>query len=171
VSGLPTARPCSPARAHGRLRGVLACAAIALLLALVVAGAGQAAFAPRTSLPAIERQVMCVTCKIPLNVAESPQADRERAFIQSLIAEGKSEGQIKRALVGQYGPAVLALPSSHGFGLAAYSYRCSPGSRCCPTGAAAAPPRPSRSPRPRSTAPTPRGWMPTSPTSTKARRW
>jgi len=120
VSGLPTARPCSPARAHGRLRGVLACAAIALLLALVVAGAGQAAFAPRTSLPAIERQVMCVTCKIPLNVAESPQADRERAFIQSLIAEGKSEAQIKRALVGQYGTAVLALPSSHGFDLAAY---------------------------------------------------
>ena len=120
MSGLPTARPCSPARAHGRLRGVLACAAIALLLALVVAGAGQAAFAPRTSLPAIERQVMCVTCKIPLNVAESPQADRERAFIQSLIVEGKSEAQIKRALVGQYGPAVLALPSSHGFDLAAY---------------------------------------------------
>ena len=99
---------------------MLACAAIALLLALVVAGAGQAAFAPRTSLPAIERQVMCVTCKIPLNVAESPQADRERAFIQSLIVEGKSEAQIKRALVGQYGPAVLALPSSHGFDLTAY---------------------------------------------------
>ena len=37
---------------------------------------------PRTSLPAIERQVMCVTCKIPLNVAQSPQADRERAYIQ-----------------------------------------------------------------------------------------
>jgi cytochrome c-type biogenesis protein CcmH/NrfF len=53
-------------------------------------------------------------------VAESPQADRERAFIQSLIVEGKSEAQIKRALVGQYGPAVLALPSSHGFDLTAY---------------------------------------------------
>jgi cytochrome c-type biogenesis protein CcmH len=99
---------------------VLTCAAIALPLALLPAGAGQAAAAPRTSLPAIERQVMCVTCKIPLNVAESPQADRERAYIQSLIAAGESEAQIKRALVGQYGPAVLALPSSHGFDLAAY---------------------------------------------------
>jgi len=64
---------------------------------------------------------MCVTCKIPLNVAQSPQADRERAFIQSLIARGQSEAQIKRALVGQYGRAVLALPSAHGFGALAYA--------------------------------------------------
>jgi cytochrome c-type biogenesis protein CcmH len=82
--------------------------------------AGVAAAASTPSLPAIERQVMCVTCKIPLDVAESPQADRERAFIQSLIARGETEGQIKRTLVGQYGPAVLALPSAHGFALAAY---------------------------------------------------
>ena len=63
---------------------------------------------------------MCVTCKIPLNVAESPQADRERAFIRGLIAEGRSEAQIKSSLVAEYGPAVLALPSAKGFDLAAY---------------------------------------------------
>ena len=78
------------------------------------------AAAARTTLPVIERQVMCVTCKIPLNVAQSPQADRERAFIQELIGRGESEGQIKTALVGQYGPAVLGLPEAHGFDLAAY---------------------------------------------------
>jgi cytochrome c-type biogenesis protein CcmH len=78
------------------------------------------ATASRPSLPAIERQVMCVTCKIPLDVAQSPQADRERAFIRSLIDRGETEGQIKRALVGQYGSTVLALPSTHGFALAAY---------------------------------------------------
>jgi cytochrome c-type biogenesis protein CcmH len=61
-----------------------------------------------------------VTCKIPLNVAQSPQADRERAFIQSLIDHGEGEAQIKRALVDQYGPAVLGLPSTHGFDLTAY---------------------------------------------------
>lgn len=81
--------------------------------------AGQAQ-APRTSLPVIERQVMCVTCKIPLNVAESPQADRERALIRGLIAEGKTEAQIKSALVGQYGEAVLGLPGAKGFDLTAY---------------------------------------------------
>jgi cytochrome c-type biogenesis protein CcmH len=111
-----------------RLRAVRV--ALALAAALVVASGGApsayvpAAHAdatqPRASLPVIERQVMCVTCKIPLNVAESPQADRERAFIQSLIDEGRDEAQIKRALVDQYGAAALALPSDHGFDLAAY---------------------------------------------------
>jgi len=73
-----------------------------------------------TSLPVIERQVMCVTCKIPLNVAQSQQADRERAFIQSLIDEGQTEAQVKRTLVAQYGPTVLALPGAHGFDLTVY---------------------------------------------------
>ena len=68
----------------------------------------------------IERQVMCVTCKIPLNVAESPQADRERAYIQELIDEGKDEAQIKSALVGQYGHAVLGAAAAHGFDLTVY---------------------------------------------------
>jgi cytochrome c-type biogenesis protein CcmH len=63
---------------------------------------------------------MCVTCKIPLEVAESPQADREREFIQSLINEGQDEAQIKRSLVAQYGPTVLALPRAQGFDLTVY---------------------------------------------------
>jgi cytochrome c-type biogenesis protein CcmH len=94
------------------------------LWACVLAGASGTSVAqaatPRASLPEIEREVMCVTCKIPLNVAESPQADRERAFIQSLIDEGRSEAQIKDALVGQYGRTALALPSNSGFDAAAY---------------------------------------------------
>jgi cytochrome c-type biogenesis protein CcmH/NrfF len=105
-----------------RVRPIALSGALAIVLAISAAGAGAAATeaASRPSLPAIERQVMCVTCKIPLNVAESPQADRERAFIQSLIDSGQSESQIKRELVGQYGSTVLALPSTHGFDLAAY---------------------------------------------------
>jgi cytochrome c-type biogenesis protein CcmH len=92
----------------------------AMALAAPAAPAAVPAASPRTSLPAVESQVMCVTCKIPLTVAQSPQADRERAFIQELIDQGQSEAQIKRALVAQYGPQVLALPGTHGFGLAAY---------------------------------------------------
>ncbi|HTA14774.1 MAG TPA: cytochrome c-type biogenesis protein CcmH [Solirubrobacteraceae bacterium] len=94
-----------------------------LALAAIVGAllcAQASAVTPRTSLPVIERQVMCVTCKIPLNVAESPQSDRERVFIRGLIAQGQTEAQIKRALVAQYGTAVLGLPSDKGFGLAAY---------------------------------------------------
>lgn len=87
-------------------------------LGMGAAGAGGAG--THTSLPVIERQVMCVTCKIPLNVAQSQQADRERAFIQSLIDAGQTEAQIKRALVAQYGPTVLALPSAQGFDVTVY---------------------------------------------------
>lgn len=97
-------------------------ALLGVLLSVVTTGTGATASAavPRASLPTIERQVMCVTCKIPLNVAQSPQADRERAYIQSLIDQGENQAQIKNALVGQYGPAVLGLPSAHGFDLTAY---------------------------------------------------
>jgi cytochrome c-type biogenesis protein CcmH len=97
-------------------------AATALATAAATTGAvtDASAAAPRVSLPAIERQVMCVTCKIPLNVAQSPQADRERAFIQSLIDEGRDESQIKDALVAQYGHTALALPSDSGFDVTVY---------------------------------------------------
>ena len=92
----------------------------ALLLTLALAAPAIAHAGSPPSLPVIERQVMCVTCKIPLNVAQSAQADRERAFIQGLIAEGRSEAQIKQALVSQYGPSVLGLPNASGFDLSAY---------------------------------------------------
>lgn len=104
--------------------GVRAAAFALALLALALSPAGSAAASrpspARASLPAIERRVMCVTCKIPLIVAESPQAERERVYIRGLIAQGRSEAQIEAALVGQYGPTVLGLPRARGFDLAAY---------------------------------------------------
>ena len=105
-----------------KLSSRVLCALLVLILAAAtLAPATYGAPAPpRTSLPVIERQVMCVTCKIPLNVAQSTQADRERAFIQGLIDQGEGEDEIKQALVAQYGPTVLGLPSAHGFDLTAY---------------------------------------------------
>jgi cytochrome c-type biogenesis protein CcmH/NrfF len=95
--------------------------AVALALALLATTAAAAqAVAPRTSLIAIEPQVMCVVCKTPLTVANGPQADAERDFIRSLVAQGKTEQQVKDALVAQYGARVLALPNDHGFNLAVY---------------------------------------------------
>lgn len=104
---------------RGRRRIPTSLAVVASLLAVIASTAASAAV-PHASLPAVESQVMCVTCKIPLTVAQSPQADRERAFIQELIDQGQNEAQIKRSLVAQYGPQVLALPATHGFDLAAY---------------------------------------------------
>lgn len=74
----------------------------------------------RTTLADIEREVMCPTCGTPLMVSQSPLADRERAFIQALIARGETKAQIERAMVRQFGPAILATPPAHGFDLAAY---------------------------------------------------
>jgi cytochrome c-type biogenesis protein CcmH len=74
----------------------------------------------RTILNEIEEEVMCPVCGTLLGLAESPQATREKAFVEKLAKEGKNKSQIKEALVNQYGDAVLALPKSTGFNLSAY---------------------------------------------------
>jgi cytochrome c-type biogenesis protein CcmH/NrfF len=91
-----------------------------IVLAALCAPAAALAQAPRASLPDIERQVMCTVCGVPLDLADSPEAQREKALIAGLIARGEDATQIKRVLVAQYGTAVLALPPSHGVNLAVY---------------------------------------------------
>ena len=91
-----------------------------LLAALALAPTGAAAATPKTTLPAIEEQVMCVVCKTPLSVANGPQAEAQRRQIRRLIAAGKTEQQIKDELVAEYGERVLALPDDDGFNLAVY---------------------------------------------------
>jgi cytochrome c-type biogenesis protein CcmH/NrfF len=63
---------------------------------------------------------MCTVCGVPLDLADSPEAQREKALIAGLIARGDDAAAIKRVLVAQYGTAVLALPPSHGINLAVY---------------------------------------------------
>jgi cytochrome c-type biogenesis protein CcmH/NrfF len=91
-----------------------------LLAAAAPATAGAACVQPRASLPQVESQVMCLVCGVPLSLADSPQASRERDFISSLIDRCQTSGQIKAALVAQYGPRVLALPKDSGFNAAVY---------------------------------------------------
>jgi cytochrome c-type biogenesis protein CcmH len=110
----------APPQRHTTRLVALALVTLILALSPTLLCAQADAAAPRTTLLAIEHQVMCVTCKIPLTVAESPQAARERVFIRGLIAERQTEAQIKNSLVAQYGPSVLDLPSTKGFDLAAY---------------------------------------------------
>ena len=92
-------------------------------LALAVAVLALAAPTPvaaQVNVTTIEAEVMCPVCGTLLELSESPQAEREKAFVRRLIAEGRSRGEIKDALVSQYGPAVLALPEGRGFDLSAY---------------------------------------------------
>jgi cytochrome c-type biogenesis protein CcmH len=93
----------------------------ALMVAAAAATATQAGAAtPKTSLNAIENDVMCVSCGVPLAIAESPQADAERRTINTMIAQGLTKKQIEDRLVVFYGRNVIATPKKSGFGLVAY---------------------------------------------------
>jgi cytochrome c-type biogenesis protein CcmH len=107
------------ARARGR-------AAIAALLALIAlagpaATVATAASCPRTTLGDLEDEVMCPRCGRPLNTVDrEPQAQRERAFMQTMIDRCRSKEQIKAALSAQFGPDVLAVPANKGFDTTAF---------------------------------------------------
>jgi cytochrome c-type biogenesis protein CcmH len=110
-------------RPADRLSGLLA----ALLCATAVAcGAAPAAaapapgVAPQVSINDVEDEVMCPICGTLLELSDSPQARREKAFIAGQIAAGRSKAEIEDALVDEYGTAVLALPDGSGFELSAY---------------------------------------------------
>jgi cytochrome c-type biogenesis protein CcmH len=92
----------------------------ALLLTVAASAATQAAPVQRTSLNAVESEVMCVSCGVPLAIADSPQADAERREITRLVKQGMTKQEILDNLVGTYGDRVLASPKDKGFGLAAY---------------------------------------------------
>ena len=100
-------------------------AALGLSLALLLACSAAppvlaATVHPRASLTDIENDVMCTSCREPLAVAQSPQADSERAYIRGLIAQGLTKQQIEQNLVSQYGESVLGKPPASGFNLAVY---------------------------------------------------
>lgn len=109
-----------PTRARDRGRAAALAIALAGMIVMALAPQAGARLAPQVSLPLIERQAMCVTCKVALNESQSPQAVLEKEYIKELIAKGENEAQIKRALVAQYGPTVLGMPGAHGFELAVY---------------------------------------------------
>jgi cytochrome c-type biogenesis protein CcmH/NrfF len=93
-----------------------------LLLAatlLILAGSASGA-TPKATTNEIEGEVMCPICGTLLELSESPQAQREKAYVARLVAAGKTKAEIKDDLVVQYGPAVLALPEASGFDLSAY---------------------------------------------------
>jgi cytochrome c-type biogenesis protein CcmH/NrfF len=90
------------------------------MLATLIAGlalptAATAADCPKTTLGDVEDEVMCSICGTPLALAEeAPQAQRERAYIERRIAACRSKDDIKRGLVAEFGPTVLAMPGDAG---------------------------------------------------------
>jgi cytochrome c-type biogenesis protein CcmH len=94
-------------------------AVLALLLLLALAPCALAA-QPKASFNDVEDEVMCDTCNVPLNIADSDRAEQERQIIRKLIAQGLTKEQIKDRLKAQYGPGILASPEDSGFSLAAW---------------------------------------------------
>ncbi len=99
---------------------ILAALVLSLLALLLAAPLAWAESCPKTSLPAIQEEVMCLICGVPLVNAGGPQAEDQRDFIRARVDQCESKAQIKAALVDEYGPRVLAVPSKSGFDLAAY---------------------------------------------------
>jgi cytochrome c-type biogenesis protein CcmH len=95
-------------------------AVIALLALLALAPSAALGAQPRASFNDVEDEVMCDTCNVPLNIAESDRADQERVAIRRLIARGLTKEQILAELERTYGPAILAKPQDSGFSLAVW---------------------------------------------------
>jgi cytochrome c-type biogenesis protein CcmH len=95
-------------------------AVVALLALLALAPATALAAPPRASFNDIEDEVMCDTCNVPLNIAESDRATQERVAIRRLIARGLTKQQILDELERTYGPGILAKPQDSGFSLAVW---------------------------------------------------
>ncbi|WP_210493942.1 cytochrome c-type biogenesis protein CcmH [Patulibacter sp. SYSU D01012] len=90
-------------------------ALLALLLALLLAApAAAGAATPRTTLQEVEAELMCVTCKTPLNQSDAVQANKERGEIERLIAQGKTKDEVIAGMVDVYGDQVLLNPPEKG---------------------------------------------------------
>jgi cytochrome c-type biogenesis protein CcmH len=100
-------------------------AATALAVLLLVTGAAGAPAAlaaakPQLNFSRVQQDFMCTLCGEALDVARAPQAYSENQTLRQLIAKGLTEDQVKRAMVADYGSAVLAKPPAHGFNLLVY---------------------------------------------------
>jgi cytochrome c-type biogenesis protein CcmH len=94
---------------------------LAGLVALLLVGVPAGHAADRPSPADLEAQLVCPTCHTTLDQSDSPVAQRMKAYIRARIAAGASAAQIKRELVDQFGPAVLATPRKEGFDLLAWA--------------------------------------------------
>jgi cytochrome c-type biogenesis protein CcmH len=88
-----------------------------LLLAVVLAGLSTSFVSAQGPTPTddevnrIAKQLYCPVCEsTPLDVCPTEACRQWRDLIRTMLAEGKSEQQIKQYFVAQYGVRVLAEP-------------------------------------------------------------
>jgi len=70
---------------------------------------------------AIAHQLFCPICEnTPLDVCPTEACKQWRELIRQMLAEGKSEAEIKQYFVDNYGARVLSAPPAKGFNWAVY---------------------------------------------------
>jgi cytochrome c-type biogenesis protein CcmH len=104
----------------------LAGAVVLALLSAIPAAAQEATPPPVVPVTddqvnAIAKQLYCPVCEnIPLDVCPTQACAQWRALIRQMLAEGKSEAEIKEYFVAQYGDQVLATPPARGLNWLVY---------------------------------------------------
>jgi cytochrome c-type biogenesis protein CcmH/NrfF len=83
-------------------------ALLLVLVAALVAVAPAMASEQHPTLSEMEAEIMCPVCHEPLNMSDSAVSKRIEAYIAVRIRAGDTKSEIKRKLVAQFGPAILA---------------------------------------------------------------
>ena len=94
--------------------------ALAVSFLALLAGAPAAASEGKPTLSELEPQFVCPTCETTLDQSDAPVARRMKTIIRRRIAAGDSESEIRRRMVNEFGPRVLAAPPKRGFDLVAW---------------------------------------------------
>ena len=78
--------------------------------------------APQTSVDVVAKGVMCPSCDTTLDQSNSPAAERMRVWVETAVAAGWTEEEIRDGLVAEYGgdESILASPRANGLGLLAW---------------------------------------------------
>jgi cytochrome c-type biogenesis protein CcmH len=104
-------------------RAILLVVFLTLLFGLGIAGVvyAQQPTPSDDQVNAIAKQLYCPVCEnIPLDVCPTTACARWRELIRTMLADGKTEQEIKDYFVAQYGDRVLGTPPARGINWLAY---------------------------------------------------
>jgi cytochrome c-type biogenesis protein CcmH len=95
-------------------------ALLVALAALLLLAAPAAASEQHPTQGELEGEVICPTCHVTLDQSDSPIAQEMKQFIARRIAAGDTRSEIENKLIANFGPSVIARPSTRGFDLLAW---------------------------------------------------
>jgi len=100
------------------VRRLAAC--LVAVLALGLAAPGAALACNGWTEADMQSQLMCITCRVPIDQSESAFAQHVRDFVHQKCQAGWTSSQVKDTLVARFGEEILAAPPKHGFSLLAW---------------------------------------------------